>query len=268
MRNVIERIANESLKKFDIRIVKRSYIKQLEKNLKAANVMKMLLECPLREDLPCGPQDAKLLKALRHSRSQLGQDLFALSYLGFRPGGYFVEFGATNGIDLSNSYLLETQFGWNGIVAEPARRWHTDLRKNRICHIETNCVWRESDSVLTFNEADSGEYSTIDSYSSSDENSQKRRNGQTYSVETISLKDLLDKYKAPGTIDFLSIDTEGSEYEILRNFEFNKYQFRVITCEHNYGPEREEIFALLTGHGYVRKFEELSTFDDWYVKTE
>jgi len=79
---------------------------------------------------------------------------------------------------------------------------------------------------------------------------------------------LLDKYKAPGTIDFLSIDTEGSEYEILRNFEFNKYQFRVITCEHNYGPGREEIFALLTGHGYVRKFEELSTFDDWYVKTE
>ena len=38
-------------------------------------------------------------------------------------GGFFVEFGATNGIDLSNSYLLQSKYYWTGILAEPARCW-------------------------------------------------------------------------------------------------------------------------------------------------
>jgi hypothetical protein len=77
---------------------------------------------------------------------------------------------------------------------------------------------------------------------------------------------LLDKYKAPRCIDYLSIDTEGSEYEILSNFDFERYQFRAITCEHNFQPAREKIYSLLTGKGYTRKFDKLSKFDDWYLR--
>jgi hypothetical protein len=66
-------------------------------------------------------------------------------------------------------------------------------------------------------------------------------------------------------IDYLSIDTEGSEYEILANFDFSKHRFRVITCEHNYTQERDKIHTLLTEKGYLRKFEDVSQFDDWYV---
>ena len=77
---------------------------------------------------------------------------------------------------------------------------------------------------------------------------------------------MLDKYNAPREIDYLSIDTEGSEFDILSHFDFNKYQFRVITCEHNFAPQREEIFSLLTRNGYLRKFENISNVDDWYVK--
>ncbi len=85
-------------------------------------------------------------------------------------------------------------------------------------------------------------------------------------MKTISLSDLLDKYAAPRIVDYLSIDTEGSEYEILNGFNFEKYQFRVITCEHNFAPQRDSIFALLSRHGYQRKFEQWSEFDDWYVQ--
>jgi hypothetical protein len=75
----------------------------------------------------------------------------------------------------------------------------------------------------------------------------------------------LDKYDSPREIDYLSIDTEGSEYEILKEFNFNKYIFRVITVEHNYMPVRQRLNDLLIGAGYIRKFEAISGVDDWYV---
>jgi FkbM family methyltransferase len=208
----------------------------------------------------------EMLMAGRHSRSQLGQDLFALTEVGFKTNGYFVEFGATNGVDGSNSWLLEKQFAWSGVVAEPARCWHRQLQMNRSCIIETDCVWHESNSVLTFNEADLGEYSTIDTYTASDLHSQNRVTGKRYDVKTISLEDLLEKHGAPREIDYLSIDTEGSEYDILSCFNFDKYQFRVITCEHNFTPARDKIHDLLTRNGYRRKHRYGSIFDGWYVK--
>ena len=67
---------------------------------------------------------------LEYSKAQLHQDIFVLAEHDFKSSGYFVEFGATNGHDLSNTYLLETQFGWQGIVAEPAKSWHEALKKN------------------------------------------------------------------------------------------------------------------------------------------
>ena len=268
MHSGLKGLATEFLKKFDICIAKFSEIQKITEKSKGGNILELLLEIPEKNDAQFGQQDARILKALRGSKSQLGQDLFVLCELGFKEGGYFVEFGATNGIDLSNTYVLEKQFGWSGIVAEPAGLWHEALKANRSCHIETDCVWRESNAVLTFNEVDFGEFSTIDTYSSVDALSKVRKQGKAYSVNSISLNDMLDKYKAPSRIDFLSIDTEGSEYEILSNFDFGKYQFTTICCEHNYMPVREKIFSLLTKHGYVRKFEEVSEFDDWFVKVD
>jgi hypothetical protein len=77
---------------------------------------------------------------------------------------------------------------------------------------------------------------------------------------------LLRKYKSPKYIDYLSIDTEGSEYEILNAFDFNEYKFGIITVEHNYTPEREKIFTLLSSKGYKRMYQDISLFDDWYIK--
>ncbi|AKK30257.1 hypothetical protein AB431_05185 [Mycobacterium sp. EPa45] len=213
-------------------------------------------------------QPETLLKTLQYlpsSKAQLRQDLFVLSCLGFKTGGFFVEFGATNGLDLSNTYLLEKEFNWTGILAEPARCWHGPLRENRSASIETNCVWRDSTSSLLFNEVRSAEYSTVSTYSGTDSHVEIRRIGREYQVETISLMDLLEKHNAPEVIDYLSIDTEGSEFEILEAFDFSKYKFRVITCEHNYTPMREKILELLSAKGYSRVFQEITYFDDWYI---
>jgi FkbM family methyltransferase len=117
-----------------------------------------------------------------------------------------------------------------------------------------------------FNEVSVGELSTIASYSDTDSHANVRKTGKTYEVKTVSLTDLLHRYQAPREIDYLSIDTEGSEFEILNNFDFVEHQFRVITCEHNYTPMREKIFDLLCRNGFTRVFEDVSMFDDWYVK--
>jgi FkbM family methyltransferase len=208
-----------------------------------------------------------LATLIEQSHGQLRQDLFVLCELGFKRGGYFVEFGGADGVLLSNTLLLERQFGWTGIVAEPARRWQPALGQNRRCHIETACVWRDSTSTLQFTETDTAELSTISSYSDGDLHASNRQTGHTYEVNTISLCDLLAKYDAPRQIDYLSVDTEGSEFDILECFDFSRHEFRVITCEHNYSPAREKLFRLLDSHGYKRKFAELTKFDDWYVKT-
>lgn len=79
------------------------------------------------------------------------------------------------------------------------------------------------------------------------------------------MADLLTENGAPNLIDYLSIDTEGSEYDILVGLDFGHFKFRVIICEHNYTPMRQKIFELLTEAGYERRLESISLVDDWYV---
>ena len=211
------------------------------------------------------PLISRAINEFPKSKSQLQQDIFALIVSDFKSGGYFVEFGATDGIMLSNTYSLEKEFGWNGILAEPARGWKLDLQRNRNAIIETRCVWSASGDEILFNETKVGELSTVDSLSLSDMHYENRKEGLKYKVETISLLDLLIVHQSPKHIDFLSIDTEGSEFEILNAFDFGSFTFGFICCEHNYTSNRERVFNLLTSKGYIRIFSSYSKFDDWYI---
>ena len=214
------------------------------------------------------PEHLKLISEIYPKcTSQLDQEIFALIENDFKRGGYFVEFGATNGIELSNTHVLEKEFGWTGILCEPAKIFHAQLQKNRNCNIEFDCVWGKSGEVLSFHESDMAFLSTVSSLAAmTDANKNNRLAGKRYDIKTISLEDLLMKYLAPKKIDYLSVDTEGSEYEILSNFNFDAYDIRVITCEHNYMPERENIYKLLTSKGFFRVQTEKSRWDDWYTK--
>ena len=77
---------------------------------------------------------------------------------------------------------------------------------------------------------------------------------------------LFDKYEINNTIDYLSIDTEGTELEILNSLDFKKYDIKIISVEHNFTSNREAIYNLLTINNYERVQEKYSKFDDWYVK--
>ena len=244
----------------NIGIIRLSTLEKYKLNSNAADDIEMLLTLP-------NEKASLLVKYLKKSKSQLRQDLFVLTELNFKKNGYFVEFGATNGFDLSNTYLLEKEFEWTGILSEPAKCWHKNLKKNRSAKIDINCVWKDTGSNLKFNEVNIAELSTIDIFSDSDMHKEFRKKGIKYDVTTISLNDLLLKFNAPTNIDYLSIDTEGSEYLILNSFDFTQYTFSIITCEHNFSPVREQIYELLSKQGYIRKYQNLSLFEDWYVNS-
>lgn len=260
MNKLLKNILTNTLKQFDIGITNYSTLQKLRQHESTLHDIKILQQ--LNND-----NAKQLLQYFEKSKSQLRQDLFALSHLKFKRNGYFVEFGAANGKNLSNTHLMEKEFNWDGILAEPATCWHNELKANRNCNIETSCVWKDSNSTLIFNQTNEAELSTIDSFSDTDSHKHARKEGKIYEVKTISLNDLLKKYNAPKNIDYLSIDTEGSEYEILSQFDFSEYSFKVITCEHNYTPLRMKLYSLLTQQGYQRVFEEISLFDDWYIKS-
>jgi len=202
------------------------------------------------------------------SHAQFFQDLLVLFLLKEKRDGYFIEFGVMDGITLSNTFLLESKYSWRGIAAEPARCWHQELRRNRTCSLDHRCVWSKSGEILQFNETPEAEFSTIDALSNSDRHAEHRKEGNRYTVETISLRDLLRAHDAPRSIDYLSIDTEGSEFAILNSFFPTQHKVRIITVEHNYTGQRLDIHSLLTSWGYTRMFEELSMWDDWYIKSD
>lgn len=190
---------------------------------------------------------------------------------GGKRGGFFVEFGATNGRDKSNTCLLEESYGWNGILAEPFSRWHAELAANRRARIDHRCVWKESGQQLQFvASAEMPEYSGLEARAFDDAHATMReRTGERVLVQTVSLNDLLREHDAPPHIDYLSIDTEGSELDILQAFDFERYRIDLISVEHDYNEaKRGSLRALLQAHGYVQRFARFSSWDDWYVSRE
>ena len=209
------------------------------------------------------------------TKSQLYQDLFASFVVGDKFDKTFFEFGATNGVDLSNSYTLETLLNWRGALSEPSPQWHCELKKNRPeTDIITDCIWSESEKELDFFVSDVGVLSSLNDFKESDKismpgNTKARvENGKIISVKTISLNHVIEKkfkFKSPS---YISVDTEGSEYEILKVFDFKRFRPVVFTIEHNFTELQLKIDVLMETNDYVRVFRKITSFDAWYVSRE
>ena len=208
-------------------------------------------------------------------KSQLFQDAFAAFIVGDLFDKTFLEFGAANGIELSNSYMLEQNLGWTGVLAEPSPQWHLELKKNRPnTRIITDCIWKSSGEKLDFFVSDIGILSTLNDYKHSDSSSMpgntelRIKNGKIIEVHSVSLNDVMEKTFNGLSPSYLSIDTEGTEFEILKSFDFGKYRPVVFTVEHNFTNLESKIDELMSSNGYVRVFRKITAFDAWYVRTD
>jgi hypothetical protein len=197
--------------------------------------------------------------------SHVGQDVKVLRHYNKKRNGYFVEIGAYNGIQFSNTYLLEKEYGWKGICVEPLPDEYFQLVINRpnsyCCSFP---IYSESDQTVVFDKiVDFTMLSGISHCMDRCKNA-VNKNKVSWTTNTLSLNDLLKEANAPRYIEYLSLETNGSEYEILKTVDFDTYVFGIIDVEHNYiEPRRSNIRQLLKKHGY--RFEYANDFDDHYV---
>ena len=192
--------------------------------------------------------------------SQLGADNWVLHL--FKEPGFFVDVGCDDAFNISNTAKLEEN-GWKGICIDPFPT-NFDKRPNSI--VEEAVVFSEAGNEVEFRLVN-GEYKAL----SGIENCLNAHKDLILSNEsklvkfiTKKLIDILDKHSAPNFIEYLNLDVEGSEYDILSTFDFSKYKFGAITVEHNYEePKRTMIRELLEKNGYDLVIKQ--AFDDWYV---
>jgi FkbM family methyltransferase len=200
--------------------------------------------------------DLKQLFGLQDFHSQLGQDKWIIGkvFPGVRDG-YFVDVGAWDAVQHSNSKALE-DLGWDGICIDPfPRNW-----KNRRCQLFREVVYDRKGEKIEFRLA--GPFSGIDEHIGIWR--ELTQGGRVVELTTTTLADILQRANAPKYIHYVSIDVEGAELEVLRGFPFSEYTVGAFTIEHNFEePRRTQIRQLLEQHGY--RLARQQDVDDWYL---
>lgn len=199
---------------------------------------------------------------------QLLQDCLAVG--GDLTPKFFVEVGAGHPTALSNVAALIEVFSWRGIRVDPNPEFaalHRAVEQEGVVFVEA-AIGRADHDEMTLIVA--GELSTRVDLAGSDVHAAERRraikSGKVQQVEVRRLDSLLREIGAPKHLGYLSIDTEGSELEVLGTFPFESVTAEVITVEHNFRSEdAASVDQLLDSHGFVRVLSFMSAWDAWYL---
>ena len=195
------------------------------------------------------------------SYSQFGQDLHVLNNIfNWKQNGYFVDVGAFDGVTDSNSYLMEKELNWKGVIVECNPVWAENIKQRRSNLFFPCAVYNEDDRIMTFYNTGNGLSGLVET----NNHQHIVNNSAIVNVITKKLTTILKEANAPKYIDFLSLDTEGSEYEILKHHDFDQYLFGYLCVEHNYiETNRNSIRELLESKGYI--FYRSNNMDDDYI---
>lgn len=198
--------------------------------------------------------------------SQANQDRWVADFFKNKKNGFFVDVGAYDGVQTSNSFFFEETLDWNGICIEGNPLFFSWLIRNRK---STNLNYAVTDYE--------GEcYFNLDPDVSRVSNAGDK-------VKCSPLEKILKDNNCPKKIDYLSMDIEGHEYIALKDFNFNEFEIGVMTIEHNLycdGRERKDlVYNLLTSKGFTRVVEDAvccdqnplwhnKPYEDWYVNNK
>lgn len=173
--------------------------------------------------------------------SQYQQDQFLDKVLfNKKKNGFFIEIGAHDGISISNSIFFEKYRSWKGICIEPNPIVYDKLIKNRRSVNLNVCIGNSNETVkftqiVGYSEMLSGVTSKYDERHLNRINNEiSQRGGEVKSiyVQMVKLEDIKDIEE--NKIDFVSIDTEGNEFDIVKSIDFEKIYVKVLVIENNY----------------------------------
>jgi FkbM family methyltransferase len=194
------------------------------------------------------------------SVSQFGQDIEVINFYKRKKNGYFVDIGAYDGKYISNTYLLEKEYNWKGICIEPNFRYFSKCNNIRSSiNLNLAVYTKDNDIIEMYDDSNGGCSAIIET-----NNHKFIEHENIIKVPTKRLTTILDEINAPRFIEFLSIDTEGSEYNIMECHDFDKYKFGYICVEHNHIEyNRKKINDLLISKGYIL-YKQINV-DDHYI---
>lgn len=198
---------------------------------------------------------------LNHSKSESGQDLFAMLANNSLEAMVFIEIGAFDGFTYSNTYLLEKSFNWTGILVECVPRNFKEIKNTRDCVAIFGAV---SDQDIPLVKVFESPAANLSSTLKKDSNTKWRFT--SHSVPNYSLNAILEKGLAMGEIGFLSVDIEGAEHLVFKDIDLSRYAIKAICIEHNFRPESLDLKKLIEAQGYRSVYEEFSGNDFWFIK--
>ncbi|CAJ1964949.1 unnamed protein product [Cylindrotheca closterium] len=157
------------------------------------------------------------------------------------PSFYFVDLAANDPIQLSNTLLLEKK-GWHGLCVEPNPMYWYRLA-HRQCDVAAAFVGSRQDQNKVTVSLTNKEFGGIVGDGMDNKDHSKVETEQRY---TISLKSIFDDFGVPKSIDYLSLDVEGAEELIMRDFPYESYTIHFLTVER----PKPELQTILKSNGY------------------
>jgi FkbM family methyltransferase len=190
----------------------------------------------------------------QQSYSQFGEDLLVLRYFSGKSDGFFIEVGANDPENLSQTLLLELH-GWRGILVEPQSSCCERIRqlrpKAQLFQAACGAPEQRGKARLKLN-------SSLSKLTSIDPAATPTGSEE---VQIMTLDEILQQAGNP-RIDFVSLDVEGFELQVLRGFDLGKHEPRLILIEDNF-PNRLKVHAHMKQHGY--RLVKRTGCNNWYV---
>ena len=203
-----------------------------------------------------------------HSYSQFGEDKIIQDFFPIGYKGVCIDVGATDGIGQSNTYHFEKQ-GWMCICCEANPDMYENLKMNR--HNAVHCAVGSEDKLeVQFNivnlKGQGGNETAISGLIID----QRLYNDHLFlqpevrqvNVPMMTLDTILLKYPAIDKIDFLSVDVEGTEVDVMKGFDIQRWMPLVIVLENNYNDKHYEDY--MSSVGYKKALR--NVVNDFYIK--
>ena len=223
-----------------------------------------------------------------HWQGQVFQDKMIAYLFQFRTNGYFVDLAANHAVEFSNTFALERRLNWTGLCIEANSQYWESLVRQRSCQVVAAVIGNHQRmKPITFRYKNAGSgivgFDNAPLENKADRQQRQQQNKKTNEIQnknqnsrepnikkkktaktkedmyyTVPLSEILDNFQAPSRIDYLSLDVEGAEDEILNDhFPFDRYMFQVVTVER----PPPALIRRLRNHGY-RFVQKLAKFGD------